>query len=276
MRRHFKYYPHHKILRILTLACFFHFSGLNNGFTTLVVCAGLPADGAGQIQRLDVAPLLARNFVAAFHTLRWKRIALDSLRLRLFPKSARVIEHASQIAVRSALIESSHMQIWLVAGLKSCISAQPKCGFSRPDKIRHPAMSLSYPSRLGSQSYKTRAAPGYLQGDRKEPWFKSRTHLWNGHKKTGSGVWGLGSGYTLKYLNKTGDPPLQDHRLKFSIRIVPDKLRIWFTSSLSRDGGDLCRLHRFVVLNEITLINRQGDFSFPQPPVPSPETRRYL
>src|SRR3989344_3343532 len=94
------------VLRLLTLACFFHFSGLNNGFTTFIV-------SSGRIQRIDFAPVLAQRVVAALHPLHWKKIFLDPVRFHLFPTSANVIERASQMAIQYTILESLHLQSWI-------------------------------------------------------------------------------------------------------------------------------------------------------------------
>ena len=62
-----------QVMRVLTLICFFHFSGLNNGFAYLADASGA-ADGAG------FAPYFVTGCAKVLNPLNWKRTALDSLR----------------------------------------------------------------------------------------------------------------------------------------------------------------------------------------------------
>lgn len=251
--------PQHKITRILTLVCFFHFSGLNNGFTTLII-------SAGQIQRMDMAPLLAQNIVATLHPLHCKKIVLDVLRLRVLPRSAKVIALASHRAVQTMLIESSHAQMWLTESLMSghvFLKVPANSANKDTEKKERDLVPTSFstiaPERVQVES---RTSPGYLKAGKKHAWLVDRTHFWNGNKDADTWLEAGGNRLSLNDLGITGG--YVPHRFKRFIRNIPDKLRIWLTSSLSRGGSDLCYLPWVWTpsVPQITLPHRQGDFLF--------------
>ena len=172
-----------RVLRLLTLACFFHFSGLNNGFTTFIV-------SSGRIQRIDFAPVLAQKVVAALHPLHWKKIFLDPVRFHLFPTSANVIERASQRAIQYTILESLHLQSWISDFCRDGLAAVPVKPLKAPTarrsglKQRVPdalnpfsaageASNLSAPAETpflarGGEGVFTENSNGYLQGDRRD------------------------------------------------------------------------------------------------------------
>ena len=94
-------------MRLLTLVCFFHFSGLNNGFTYL-----LDASSAGDGSRSPGFVVLAR-FAAGINPLNWEKAAsLANLR-GLFSRSGNVLECASRNAVQNLFVDSllSHILV---------------------------------------------------------------------------------------------------------------------------------------------------------------------
>jgi len=78
-----------RILRFLTLACFFHFSGLNNGFAFFVV-------SPGQMAPINFAPIAIRSLAVAVNPFSWKRaLGRQTLARSLF-SSRQVLEISSR------------------------------------------------------------------------------------------------------------------------------------------------------------------------------------
>ncbi|OGR54256.1 MAG: hypothetical protein A3I11_07675 [Elusimicrobia bacterium RIFCSPLOWO2_02_FULL_39_32] len=100
-----------KLLRLLTLAAFFHFSGLNNGFTQILVVSG-------QIQQTNFAPFLITHFLQAMNPIHLKKQgSLKQLKKVLFG-SGKTIQTLSQSAVQRILTEGNLLQIWMAESFK--------------------------------------------------------------------------------------------------------------------------------------------------------------
>ena len=101
-----KYSNRLRLVRLLTLFSFFHFSGLNNGFTQVIVVAG-------KIQGANFAPALICKIGKAAGTVSWKNYFTADQWQEAFFKSSKVIEFASRSAVEKMLIESNLFQVWM-------------------------------------------------------------------------------------------------------------------------------------------------------------------
>src|SRR4051812_3974169 len=94
-----------KAIRLLTLGCFFYFSGLNNGFTYFVI-------SQGRMQRVDMAASLAAKLAPGLNPLAWKAAVQNAFSAQ-FTRSRKVIVFSSQRAVQNLLMESSLIQMWV-------------------------------------------------------------------------------------------------------------------------------------------------------------------
>lgn len=103
-----------RFARFLTLACFFHFSGLNNGFTCMVESSGTVQAG--------FAPVAIQQVARALNPVRWAELASKGSWLHIFSRSSRVIEIASQQALESMFAESTLFQVWVNHSVKTVAS----------------------------------------------------------------------------------------------------------------------------------------------------------
>lgn len=100
-----------RLLRVLTLAAFFHFSGLNNGFTQILVVSG-------QIQQTNFAPFVVSYFLKAVNPIHIKNnICLKHLK-KVFFGSGKLVQCVSQSAAQRILTEGNLIQIWLAESFK--------------------------------------------------------------------------------------------------------------------------------------------------------------
>ena len=253
MRRQTKQRTQDRILRVLTLVCFFHFSGLNNGFSMVVV-------SAGRTQRVDFAPVMARQLVAGLNPGNWKRFFFDPIRFRLVKRSANVISLASQRAIQSVLVESSHLQVWLVDSClkgseispeKSLVRGKSavektlsmKSGSSRVEiEVQGGVSDWARPMILLGQAAKgyqiEQASSGYLQGEKSELWFKGRYFFRDGDKnRDGPFFRPAGLGGTQVF--QIGEPPPgPQNRLKKFVKFVRDPFKIRTHYASDRSEGD--------------------------------------
>jgi hypothetical protein len=95
-----------RIMRLLTLICFFHFSGLNNGITCMVA-------SSGKIESAGFAPVLISRIGFGLNPSNWSAIVSHQEWLRFFSRSGRVIEISSQKAIRNMFLESTLFQVWM-------------------------------------------------------------------------------------------------------------------------------------------------------------------
>ena len=132
--------------RVLTALAFFCFSGLNNGWTAVVV-------SQGKAERLDFAPVAIRELARAANPLVWKKAAMQILiPSRFFPKSAKVIECASQNALRQMLFESSLLQIRLKEFRRKVLNHSK--GLRAPDEPSLESSSAGKAAVSGLQSFR--------------------------------------------------------------------------------------------------------------------------
>lgn len=166
-------------IRLLTLASFVHFSGLNNGLAYF-------AQGAAPAPDMAFAPALANQFARLVNPMTWRQKIFDPARRWLFLRSARVIESASQRAVKNLLIESGIMQLSLtdmrlqmtgkanaktpLAGVNSKAEinvnqARPDCGISVKSILMEAGGFCAAAGRADE-----------FKGDRKKTWLEKRFH----------------------------------------------------------------------------------------------------
>lgn len=100
-----------KAFRFLTLLSFFHFSGLNNGFTQIVVVSG-------SIQQTNFAPVAISKMAYILNPGIWKKCLKANHWQKLFFSSSKVIEVASKGAVERMLSEGNLLQMWVQETLK--------------------------------------------------------------------------------------------------------------------------------------------------------------
>ncbi|OGR79734.1 MAG: hypothetical protein A3I11_07700 [Elusimicrobia bacterium RIFCSPLOWO2_02_FULL_39_32] len=100
-----------KMLRLLTLVSFFHFSGLNNGFTQIVVVSG-------SIQQTNFAPVAISKMAYILNPGIWKKCLKANHWQKLFFSSSKVIEVASKGAIERMLSEGNLLQMWVQEALK--------------------------------------------------------------------------------------------------------------------------------------------------------------
>lgn len=100
-----------RLLRLLTLAAFFHFSGLNNGFTQILVVSG-------QIQQMNFAPFLITHFLQAINPIYLKKQVSPKQLKRVLFGSGKTIQTLSQSAAQRILTEGNLLQIWMAESFK--------------------------------------------------------------------------------------------------------------------------------------------------------------
>ncbi len=254
-----------KALRVLTLLCFFSFSGLNNGFTYFLV-------SPGQVQRFDFSHALIEKSASVLNPLHWKTIFLDPLAEFAFRKPARIVEFASQRAAQKFFTESVLVQSWVLQSCGKWFSKSPQTNAvlaaQAPAVESQVQTQLAKPARE-KQLVSGRAARQNIRGlqtvfeaARKESLFFKRAHFWTSHKD-------LAKRPDNFYIFEFAEPLFSDgvkyHDFKRLGRDGPaaqEKLRRFLTSSLSRGGGDSSVLSDARFNPKITLSSRQGDFLF--------------
>lgn len=236
-------------LRLLTLVCFFNFSGLNNGFTYLVV-------SSGGVQKIDFTRALGIKAASLLNPSNWQD-SFFSLRRAFLSKPARALEFASERAVGSFLSESILVHAWVAQSWQKWLS-QPGPN-SSPEALRNagelagaavfagpgaeePASHEKLLSRRDSQSAAflngcpedgIRALRQSFEASRREDLILDRHHFWNGHKDVGKPV--LSSSHAGPIPVNSGG--VLRHRLKCFARVLPEKLRSFLSSSISRNGS---------------------------------------
>lgn len=90
-------------MRVLTLVCFFHFSGLNNGFTFF-------AASPSQTQSLNFAPVAIQSIVFGINPFHWKRALTGRAFLNSIFASHRVLKIASYRVLRETFIQWSQVK----------------------------------------------------------------------------------------------------------------------------------------------------------------------
>lgn len=244
-------------MRLLTLVCFFHFSGLNNGLSAIVI-------SGGKIQSIELAPAIATKCATALRPANLKRVFLDPIHLKLFPKSAEAARYASQRAFQNILAASEFFEhllrdtlirsldrarahitgkvgISVKTGVKFTSHSQPQHTTSGQVSLnKNPLNQLGVNqgtfSNLGQKLMGIRDSPVSMKGNRKRTWLAERFHLWDRH--------GPGSEFHNDLLHpghlssaKNGiSPPDVRERLRKSVQSVQDWVRarrLFFASEKS-------------------------------------------
>ncbi|OGR84111.1 MAG: hypothetical protein A2901_00890 [Elusimicrobia bacterium RIFCSPLOWO2_01_FULL_54_10] len=258
-----------KFLRIFTLLCFFSFSGLNNGFTYLIV-------SAHGVQRVDLTPLLLQKTARMANPLNWKPVILNFARTRL-SRSVKVIEYASQRAVHNFLLEAALAQNWMRTSVSNLLGKKVQnAEVVKVQEAVHAVISgvpvepsesqarvasqAAHFSDMAQQALQSGSSREFVKSERKKSWLLDRWNLWNGHRDNGLAPPGSGMRHDFREIAQTGAG--FRHRLKCFIAVMPGKLRLWLSSSLSSRGdGDLA-LNGAFGLGKPPHENQMRGFSF--------------
>lgn len=169
----------HRAARVLTLACFLHFSGLNNGFAT-VTSASVPMPAP------QIAPTLILASLSFFRPAFWTE-NLFARSFATFRRSGRLIETASQRAVRNLFVESSLFRYCLERACLESGALSVPAG-PRPDPRAEASFTLQ--GEAGSLAVYAGALrladPFSCIGDgRRESWLDARREVWkNGRARS--------------------------------------------------------------------------------------------
>ncbi len=227
------------VFRAVTLACFFYFSCLNNGFTYFIVSQGKSVP-------LDVTPNLVRHCVDAVSPVVWTKSLKKILFHDVYHKSTRVVGIASQRAVQQMLIESSLFQTWVKSSLKTQPSKADAASLRKSShELTQSAVSVPAPIRREALNASSRIevlkeSTDYLKSA------KMISHTFS---------------IPISGSPKSNAPPII--LALFIFVMLAEKLRRWHSSSISRGGSDLLsRAAFFQTVSAITLFLTQGDFYF--------------
>ena len=224
-----------RFARILTLVCFFHFSGLNNGFTAIAI-------SSGSVERVSFAPVFINSVATAFNPAAWRRVFSEGLVFSWFLKSGQIIEHASQKAVRDMFVESSLFDMLLSQSLNKKMSAPvpEKAGLHRggslADKAENALSERFFTQDAGS--FGLEDGRSLLNTGRREAWIDlERLHLSTGFKYK----FGFSPGLAMegKFRNKD-DPysPGLSSRDKHMLNFVMERPSLLLLFSRSNAGDD--------------------------------------
>lgn len=192
-----------QVLRGLTLVCFFHFSGLNNGFAGFVI-------SSHNAQNLGFAPMMVKACVSVLNPINWKKFIFQPLKSRILKRSSEVVEVASQRVMQRLLVESSVFQIWLqdtcrkaleksrlnsslegrvfqvAEGNAACQEGSHLNGENFRSNPSHRVLLAAFSSRENNthslHQYGMRDPPETLSLGRKKCWRKDRFHFWDSLK----------------------------------------------------------------------------------------------
>jgi hypothetical protein len=106
-----------RVVRLLTLLCFFHFSGLNNGFSFLIV-------SPGHVKSANFAPVLIERVAGVMNPASWVRAVRSGEWVHFLTKPTRAIEISSQNVIENILTESTLLQAWLNYSLRAPVSGE--------------------------------------------------------------------------------------------------------------------------------------------------------
>ena len=145
-----------RIMRILTMICFFHFSGLNNGFTFFAI-------SPGQIRALNFAPVAIHSIASAINPFFWKRFLTRGAVFNSIFSSHRVLEISSRRVLRG--MSSQWILLKARSGFRILGSGSTNISFSSPlmgedqgggDSLQAPApspRSLALSSDFSKESW---------------------------------------------------------------------------------------------------------------------------
>ena len=157
-----------KLTRLLTLVCFFHFSGLNNGFTYFLA----ESSGARSSGGTNFATVAIGKCASAINPLNWN---INSCRkiFRPFTRSGKMIEVASQRTVQNMLTRSGFFQICLNLTIKDRCNTRPGANLT----VKNPVSASS--DKTLREEIISQIEESYsfgkntdLNSDKKELWLK--------------------------------------------------------------------------------------------------------
>ena len=156
-------------MRLVTLVCFFHFSGLNNGFTYL-----LDASAANcNMQSTGFAHTAMVKCATALNPLNWKKEASLKSLFMIFKRSGNVLEYASQNAAQNLLFNSIIANVLVIQSAKikaknAGLKPARETGFSSSKSpVFQPLNSLAV-------SYDPLSALEFLDQCRMESWLSAK------------------------------------------------------------------------------------------------------
>ena len=266
-----------QVMRVLTLICFFHFSGLNNGFAYF-------ADSTGKVDESSFGSYAVAKCANVLNPLNWKSLVLDPVLYRLFPRSAQVIQYASNRAVRNMMVESSVFQMWVMDSCLRVAASFAKDPFSGqvsaadvnepggemsagavrtgepiPMAVFQSAQDNGFAFNGGERVYAMRDPLRYLDKDKRHSWIQDRHAVWNDFRAGRGEFFGNIAPWNVILPTGSGGagPPLKV-MMKNLVRFAPDRLirRLTFASEPGdADSMDFAACGRM----GITPRNR-GDF----------------
>jgi len=227
------------ITRLLTLVCFFQFSGLNNGFTYFMVCPG----SLKPAEKINFTTVVVGKCARVLNPAHWKEMAAFETWFEAFFRSGRVIELASQKAVQSMFVESSLFQIWINQSF-----APPKESIKKQDGGRSLSVCVAYVEKcfqsaasfFSESKGRNMVEPAEcITGSREESWMRvKRVDAWSGNKyRLGelAGFMACGKWRDQKDLSACARWVIKKYVKPF--RVMP-VLRIIFSLSDSSEGAD--------------------------------------
>ncbi len=140
-----------RVMRIITLISFFHLSGLNNGFTQVVLIGG-------QVEGFNFAPVAIGKVAHVMNPTLWKRTVLDGGWKNTIYGSGKIIEYSSQRAVTRMLTEGNLFQMWVVKSLSNKFmsgTAFFRSGTGEVEKGFKKTLSLEPSLRRAQRLFKT-------------------------------------------------------------------------------------------------------------------------
>ena len=156
------------VIRLITLVCFFHFSGLNNGFSCLVkVSSQCPA----QFVKISFVPAVVQKISQTVRQSSRMQLFSGGRWAHPFNRSGKFLEIVSQNALQGMLLKSTAFQMWVNQALKTA-----KPFHITPDVAAgnyQPPSANSFPSQSllgGAQDSYLDKLENYLSFGRKEQW----------------------------------------------------------------------------------------------------------
>ena len=237
---------------ILVLAAFFNFSSLNNGFAFFVI-------SSGHVQRIDFTPCLLKGAVNLVNPLNWKENFSPILKSSFF-RSRDVVVFTSRNAIANLLAESTLIQIWMRTALTNNFkrnSEYPQLSQKESKAYKSQVQTIL---SVGKELYAL-AEGSLVKTESLSEWLLERHRLLSRRRDIGENPQGLPgpqgstSVFDVFFISWNRAIPL--------LGFMPENLKLWLCSSLSRGGGapigsipSLCNF-------KITLFHiLQGDFLF--------------
>lgn len=111
------------LVRLVTLFCFFHFSCLNSGFST-VLSSHNPQNADIHIQSYPSFVVeVVKTIGLTFSSSHWKMLGSKKSWVSFLWGSSQAIRHSSENIVQELLVESNVLEIWAAQSLEKALSA---------------------------------------------------------------------------------------------------------------------------------------------------------